>query len=153
MIPRLFQDMGGRTTDDLGIRILQGRGVGGSTVHNTNLCKRTPDPILDLWTREHAVAGCSPAEMAPAFEAIERDLSVTRISDAQRNANNDALRRGCEALGWKGGMLAHNRVGCLGSGFCELGCAYDAKQNALKVVLPQALSAGARIYSDARAIR
>ena len=48
MIPRLFQDAGGRATEDMGIRVLQGRGVGGSTVHNTNLCKRTPDAILDL---------------------------------------------------------------------------------------------------------
>ena len=43
MLPRLFQDMGGRATEDMAIRVLQGRGVGGSTVHNTNLCKRTPD--------------------------------------------------------------------------------------------------------------
>jgi choline dehydrogenase-like flavoprotein len=153
MIPVLFQELGARTTKDLAIRVLQGRGVGGSTVHNTNLCKRTPDAILDLWTTKHAVAGCSPREMAPAFEAIERDLSVTPLTDAQRNANNDALKRGCEALGWRGGMLAHNRVGCLGSGFCELGCAYDAKQNALKVVLPQAVAAGARVYADVRADR
>ena len=43
MIPMLFQEGGGRTTEDLAIRVLQGRGVGGSTIHNTNLCKRTPD--------------------------------------------------------------------------------------------------------------
>ena len=40
MLPLLFQDGGGRTTDDGAITVLQGRGVGGSTVHNTNLCKR-----------------------------------------------------------------------------------------------------------------
>ena len=60
-----------------------------------------------------------------------------------RNANNEVLRAGCDALGWRGGPLQHNRVGCQQSGFCELGCAYDAKQNALKVVLPQAVEAGA----------
>ena len=43
MFPLLFQEGGGRTTEDLAIRVLQGRGVGGSTIHNTNLCKRTPD--------------------------------------------------------------------------------------------------------------
>jgi choline dehydrogenase-like flavoprotein len=153
MIPMLFQDEGGRTTTDLAIRVLQGKGVGGSTVHNTNLCKRTPDAILDLWAKRHAVSGCSPADLRPAFETIERDLSVSLITDAQRNANNDALKRGVEALGWRGAMLAHNRVGCLGSGFCELGCAYDAKQNAVKVVVPQALAAGARVYADVRAER
>src|SRR6185503_15974318 len=81
-------------------------------------------------------------------EAIERDLSVTRIPADAINANNDVLRRGVDALGWKGGPLMHNRVGCQRSGFCELGCSYDAKQNALKVVLPQAFADGAKVYSD-----
>jgi len=153
MIPMLFQESGSRTTKDLAIRVLQGRGVGGSTVHNTNLCKRTPDAILDLWTRDYGVVGCSPAEMRGSFEAIERDLSVTKIDAALLNKNNDALRRGVEALGWKGAVLSHNRVGCQLSGFCELGCAYDAKQNALKVVVPQAVTAGARVYADVRVTR
>ncbi len=153
MLEMLFQEGGGLSTEDLAIRVLQGRGVGGSTVHNTNLCKRTPDEILDLWKRRHGVSGASPAEMRPSFEAIEADLSVALIPGELRNRNNDALRRGVEALGWKGGMLKHNRVGCQTSGFCELGCAYDAKQNALKVVVPQAVSAGARVYADVRATR
>lgn len=148
MLPLLFQEGGGRATDDLAIRVLGGRGVGGSTVHNTNLCKRTPDEILDLWARRHGVAGASAKEMAPRFEAIERDLSVSSIPLTEVNANNDALRRGLAALGWRGGVLHHNRVGCIGSGFCELGCAYNAKQNALKIVLPQAMAAGATIYAD-----
>src|SRR6478752_7288949 len=42
MLPLLFQDAAARATTDGAIAILQGRGVGGSTVHNTNLCKRTP---------------------------------------------------------------------------------------------------------------
>ncbi len=153
MIPLLFQEEGGRTTRDLAIRVLQGRGVGGSTVHNTNLCKRTADEILDLWTRRYGIAGCSPAEMRPAFEQIERELSVAPIPEAFLNPNNDALRRGAAALGWKGAVLSHNRVGCQLSGFCELGCSYDAKQNALKVVVPQALASGARLFADVRAER
>ncbi len=153
MIPRLFQESGGRATADMAIRVLQGRGVGGSTVHNTNLCKPIPDAILDLWAREYGVAGAGPAAMRDAFAAIEQDLSVSEIEADARNANNDVLRRGCEALGWRGAPLRHNRVGCQRSGFCELGCAYDAKQNALKVVLPQATEAGARVWSDVQATR
>src|SRR5262249_29723797 len=51
------------------------------------------------------------------------------------------------------GYLAHNRVNCIGSGFCELGCSFNAKQNALKVLIPQALAAGARVLADARVDR
>ncbi len=148
MLPLLFQDRGGRSTDDLAIRVLQGRGVGGSTVHNTNLCKRTPDPILEQWRTRHAVSGCTPSDMRPAFERIEADLGVSEIPEAQENGNNQALRRGAEALRLRAGPLRHNRIGCQQSGFCELGCAYDAKQNALKVVVPQAVHAGADVYAD-----
>ena len=39
------------------------------------------------------------------------------------------------------------------SGFCELGCTYDAKENARKILVPQALAAGANVYSDVRVTR
>jgi len=153
MLPILFADGGGRTTKDLAIRVLQGRGVGGSTVHNTNLCKRTPDAILELWRQRYNVSGCSPSDMRAAFEQIEKDLSVSEIPAALRNPNNDVLHKGALALGWKAGPLKHNRVGCQTSGFCEVGCAYDAKQNALKVVVPQAMEAGANVYADVEVVR
>src|SRR4051794_37842135 len=49
MLPLLFQESGARATDDGAVTVLQGRGVGGSTVHNTNLCKRAPAEVLDGW--------------------------------------------------------------------------------------------------------
>ncbi|MGZ3416661.1 MAG: GMC family oxidoreductase N-terminal domain-containing protein [Polyangiales bacterium] len=153
MIPELFQERGARMTDDLAITVLQGRGVGGSTIHNTNLCKRTPPEILERWAKKHAVVGCGPSEMEAAFATIERDLSVTRIPDEAINPNNQVLLRGLSALGWRGGVLAHNRIGCVGSGFCELGCAYDAKRNARKVLVPEALEKGARLHVSTKALR
>lgn len=155
MLAMLFADRGGRVTEDLAIRVLQGRGVGGSTVHNTNLCKRAPSEVLDAWAERHGVEGVRPAELAASYEVVERDLRVSEIPASMVNANNDVLRRGAAALGWRHGPLKHNRVGCQGSGFCELGCVYDAKQNALKVLVPEALAAGGRVYADveARAIR
>jgi len=148
MIPLLFQQGGGRTTSDLAIRVLGGRGVGGSTIHNTNLCKRTPNEVLDLWARKYGVENSAPKDLAPSFETVERDLSVAPMRDEDINGNNLALRRGVEALGWKGGVLAHNRIGCQKSGFCELGCSYDAKQNAAKVLVPAALAAGAKVHPN-----
>ncbi|MDP9033742.1 MAG: GMC family oxidoreductase [Myxococcota bacterium] len=153
MLLRLFEDAAGRTTEDRAIRVLQGRGIGGSTIHNTNLCKRTPDDILELWQKRYGVAGATARDLRASFEAIERDLSVSEMTPPMCNANNDVLRLGCEALGWRGGRLHHNRVGCVGCGFCELGCAYDAKQNATKIVLPQAVEAGARVAYDVEAVR
>jgi choline dehydrogenase-like flavoprotein len=155
MIPMLFQDRGARTTADFAIRVLMGRGVGGSTIHNTNLCKRTPAEILDDWTRRLGVVGCTEGDLAPIFEEVERDLSVSEIPEAQQNANNQVLARGIKALGFRGGPLRHNRIGCRESGFCELGCSYDAKQNVTKVLLPAAMAANAQtvVMSDVRATR
>jgi choline dehydrogenase-like flavoprotein len=153
MMGKLYQERGGRATADMAIRVLGGRCVGGSTVHNINLCKRTPKAILDTWAREHHVSGCSEKEMRPVFESVERELSVSEIPAGWRNANNQVLERGVKALGWKGGPLRHNRVGCQQSGFCELGCPFNAKQNSLKVLVPDALDHGAQVISDVRVSR
>lgn len=149
MIPLLFQDAGGRTTVDGAVTVLQGRGVGGSTVHNTNLCKRAPDEVLTSWN----LPGWGVADLAPHYEIVERDLSVTALTDGDLNRNNALLKAACQKLGWRGALLHHNRRGCQRSGFCELGCAYDAKENALKVLIPAAVASGADVIADCRAVR
>jgi choline dehydrogenase-like flavoprotein len=146
MVALLFAERAARATADMAIHVLQGRGLGGSTVHNTNLCKRTPDVILEHW-------GLSPRELMPLFEATERDLDVHPMDWQSLNPNNDVFRKGVAELGYRGAYLSHNRKNCVGSGFCELGCAFNAKQNALKVLLPQAEAAGATLVSDARVER
>jgi choline dehydrogenase-like flavoprotein len=153
MLPKLYQERGARLTADLAIRVIQGRCIGGSTVHNINLCKRLPPEILELWARDHAVGGLSENDLRPSFESVERDLSVSEIPAERRNANNRVLERGLGALGWRGGPLRHNRLGCQGAGFCEIGCPYDAKQNAAKILIPDAIDHGAAVYSDVRVLR
>ena len=152
MIPRLFQDSGARTTVDGAITVLQGKGVGGSTLHNLNLCKRVPDALLDRWAQEQGLPDL-PGQLGEAYDAMEEVLAVAPVPPALINTNNHLFREGCEALGWENGPLLHNRVGCIGSGFCELGCAYDAKMNAARVLLPAAESAGARILTGVRVER
>ena len=146
MIPLLFQQAGARATVDGAITVLQGRGLGGSTVHNTNLCKRAPDEILRTWPD-----GWRAPDLLPHYEAVERELNVRPIEPHLINRNNALLQKGAEKLGWRGAVLSHNRDGCIGSGFCELGCPVDGKQNALKVLLPAAQRAGARIVADCHA--
>src|SRR5512143_1973567 len=66
MMPLLYEDMGQRATTDGSIVILQGRNVGGSTVHNLCYCFRTPEPILELWRRDYGVRDLSPADLLPS---------------------------------------------------------------------------------------
>lgn len=154
MIPRLFARAGGQRTADQAILVLSGRGLGGSTIHNLNLCKRAPAPILEQWQEELGVEGVGPAAMDPHYAAVEADLGVRPVREAQLNAHNRILRDGVERLGWRGGLLSHNRdERCVASGFCELGCSFDAKQNARRVLVPQAIEAAARVVTDAQVER
>ena len=68
MMPLLYEDMGQRATVDQSIVILQGKTIGGSTVHNLCYCFRTPAPILDKWQREDALRELSYADLVPSFE-------------------------------------------------------------------------------------
>ncbi|MBX7190477.1 MAG: GMC family oxidoreductase [Sandaracinaceae bacterium] len=154
MLPSLFRELGGQRTDDLSLLVLSGRGVGGSTVHNTNLCKRTAPEILAHWREEFGLSGLETATLDPLFAEVESLLGVVPIRPEQLSSHNAVFKRGVEALGHAGGMLSHNRDDrCIGSGFCELGCAYDGKKNALRVLLPEAMRRGAVVVSDARVDR
>ena len=153
MLPRLFEEAGMRQTEDGSIVVLQGRCIGGSTVHNLCYAFRTPDPILRLWRDEHGLGELTTEAMAAPFERVERNLKVKQIREDEVNAMNRAIRRGTEALGWSGFVTKHNREACVQAGYCILGCSYDAKQSMLVTYVPRAAQAGARIHANARADR
>jgi len=148
MMPLLYEDMGQRATVDQTILILQGRTMGGSTVHNLCYCFRTPEPILEKWKREAGVRDLSAADLQPSFERVERMLKVKSIRPDEVNALNNRIRQGCEKLGYSGFVTNHNREHCTQSGFCLLGCPFDAKQSMLITYVPAADAAGARIYAN-----
>lgn len=153
MFPRLFQESGGRTTADRAVKIHQGRGVGGSTLHNLNLCKRIPAGLRAEWRRAHGLSKLDEARWDALYTEVEQLLAVSAVPRGLWNKHNLLLEDGVTKLGWKGGGLSHNRTGCLGSGFCEVGCRYNAKNNAFKVLLPRALAAGAQVVSNCVAVR
>ena len=149
MLPQLLWANGGRTTLDKAVRIHQGRGVGGSSLHNINLCKRIPDVLLDEWGLEHL----PPTAWHRLYDEVEAMLQVSSVPETLWSPHNRMLQRGTDALGWEGGGLSHNRSGCVGSGFCLLGCAWDAKNNALTVCVTRLVAAGGRVLTHARAVR
>ena len=148
MMPLLYEDMGQRMTTDQTITILQGRNVGGSTVHNLCYCFRTPQPILEKWRRDYDVRDLAYADLLPSFERVERMLKVKPIEPHEVNTLNDKIRQGCERLGYHGFVTNHNRENCTSSGFCLLGCPFDAKQSMLITYVPAAVAAGARLYAN-----
>lgn len=152
MLPQLYWDGGGRTTEDRQVHIHQGKGVGGSTLHNLNLCKRIDPTILASWRRDRGLAHLPPDVWDKLFREVETLLQVSEVPADLRNPSNKLLQSACERLGFKWSALAHNRSGCVGSGFCALGCAFDAKNNALKVLMPRAWRAGAQTLTRCQAV-
>lgn len=153
MLPQLYWDACGRTTADRNIRIHQGKGVGGSTLHNLNLCKRISKELLLDWQRKFGLKHLPPEKWAALYSEVEKLLEVTEVSREHWNTHNSLLEKGVQNLGWRGGALSHNRSGCIGSGFCEIGCAFDAKNNAAKVLIPRAIAANAQVLIHCQAIR
>lgn len=153
MYDQLYMDRGGRASHDLSVSVLQGRVLGGGGVVNTCDVVPIPEGVLNHWTRKYGLVDFEPSTFKPFEEAALADLSANRIPDDMVNMANGLLRRGGEALGFRGEVLMHNRVGCRGLGTCMLGCPIHAKRNPRMVALPKAVEAGARIFTRARAVK
>jgi choline dehydrogenase-like flavoprotein len=145
---RLFADGGLRATDDGAIGLLQGGAVGGGSTVNWMIMLRTPDYVLEQWAREAGTYGMTPADMAPVFAQVERDVHAGLVPPDAHSANNQLLWNGARALGWRvhSGMI--NARQCVRCGFCSFGCRHDAKQSVLRTYLPRACAAGATLYTD-----
>lgn len=151
--PRLYQEGGARTTKDLGISILQGKAVGGTTVVNWTTSFRTPEDVVQTWRDKHAVKGFAYADLVPHYEAIEKRLAIAKVSEDSMNRNNRTLFDGCKAMGWDVDTLRRNVHACMQTGFCGLGCPVNAKRSMLVTMIPDAIDAGAKLVFRARADR
>jgi choline dehydrogenase-like flavoprotein len=133
--------------------IFIGRMVGGSTAINGGTAFRTPDRVLDRWCEETDSDALSPARMAPYFEQVETHLGVGPSSRRWVGPIAEVMQRGCDALGWKHGVLLRNAPGCEASGFCHLGCRSDARKSTNLSYLPPALERGALLFTGLKAER
>lgn len=151
--PALYQEHGNRATEDLAITVLQGRTVGGGTTVNWTASFRTPPSTLDLWAKWHAVA-LDESTLRPHFEAVEARLAIPKEGTFDDvNRNNLMLWEGAKKLGWGPKLMRRNVKGCARLGYCGLGCPIDAKQSALITYVPDAIAAGATLYSNCRVTR
>lgn len=148
--PKLYQESLQRATEDLGVAILQGRAVGGTTVVNWTTSFRTPDHVVDHWAKHHAVKGFGNADLAPHFESMEKRLAIAKVAESFMNANNRTFFDGCKKMGWKVETTSRNVHACMNSGYCGMGCPFNAKRSMLVTMVPDALEAGARLLPRTR---
>lgn len=153
MFEKLYAEGGATGPRDMSSTILYGRSVGGSSVHYMANSFRMPARRLEEWTRRHGLVGFTPDALAPYYAQVERDHHVHPATDGETNANNRILRKGVEALGWKGEPAPHARKECANAGFCLLGCPHDRKQSQILTNIPKAMAHGADLIAGARVTR
>jgi len=147
---RLYQDRALRTTADSAITVLQGKSVGGGTTVNWTTCFRTPGRILEHWQQAFGLDVLTEQALAPHFDHVEAQLSISPWIEALANENNRVIADGCAKLGWESSVVNRNVLGCANSGYCGLGCPYDAKQGMLLTTIPKAIEAGAQLIPRAQ---
>jgi choline dehydrogenase-like flavoprotein len=151
---RLYRDAG--TSAILGhppMMFAEGRCVGGSTVVNGGMSWRTPERVLDHWSRQLRLEGLGRASMEPYFVETERMLHV-EPNDASTFGSNDRLFvAGARKLGWQVKDNPRDMHRCMGLNNCAYGCVTGAKQSMLVTEIPRTLAAGTRLVTRARARR
>lgn len=153
-VKRLYRSAGAeRMSGPPSILFMQGSCVGGSTVINGGMSWRTPNRVLEGWSRERGLPSVHPEALAPVFDHLEKQLYVGPQEPGSIGLDDGLFRLGAERLGY--GVVAdrRNQNHCVGSNNCGFGCPTGAKQSMLVTMLPRAVGHGARIVSDCRITR
>src|SRR5262249_11401373 len=140
---------------DARFQVLQGKCVGGSTVVNNAVCYDIPPRTLERWNDPDGLnAGIDPDRLGKSFKRLRKWLPVYSQEDNKYlEAGGDKMAAGIRKLGLDGadGVVDANIKDCLGSGYCNIGCAYGKKLSALDNILPRAqreFPGAVRIFSE-----
>jgi choline dehydrogenase-like flavoprotein len=134
---RLYNEGALQLATDFRLQVLQGMCVGGGTTINNGVCFDPPPSVLAAWAHR----GLDAAGVQRAVGEVRRWLNVAPISDRIVSAGARRFERGVEALGLPGRLAPTetNLLGsCLGTGYCNIGCAYGRRRGMLDHVLPDA---------------
>ncbi len=162
MMSRLYADGLFQQTRDFQFTVLQGSCVGGSTVINNAVCFAPPEHVLAKWNDKNGYdAGLNLDDLRASVQFVERWLEITPQDPSLPQHPN--LRLNPSAPKYLDGIkklnLTHldvgpvraNIKGCLGCGYCNIGCAYGKKLSMLDTALPWAqkkFPGKVRIYSE-----
>ncbi|MFT5586807.1 MAG: choline dehydrogenase-like flavoprotein [Cognaticolwellia sp.] len=154
MLPLLYRDGGNQFSADGGVAVLQGRALGGSTVINMADVVPIPEGVLAYWAQAYGVDRFTPEQWGKAASIAAKAIGANRIQSHELNRNAELLLEGGRALGIAGDVFEHNRVGCVGSGYCLIGCAYGAKKSTALTWIPRGVATGnLRVQTGARVSR
>jgi choline dehydrogenase-like flavoprotein len=162
MLGKLYADGALQLTKTFDFQVLQGSCVGGSTVVNNAVCFKLPEEVLERWNDPDSLdAGLDPAGIWSSFEHIWKLIHVQPQNHDNLNRGARYFKSGIESL--KLGeppnqfhFVDANIQGCLGCGYCNIGCKYGKKLSMLDTILPMTqhdFPGRLRILSDCEAER
>ena len=145
---RLYNEGALQLATNFSLQVLQGMCVGGGTTINNALCLSPPEPVLADW----AERGVDRDALKQAICEVRDWLEVAPIRARTTTVAAARFRKAVEDLALPGSfevMEANISGACLGTGYCNIGCAYGAKLSGLDFVLPQAqLEHGLQVLAD-----
>jgi choline dehydrogenase-like flavoprotein len=129
--------------------IVQGRGVGGSTLVNSAIAVRTPHDVFERWQREHGFGGGLAERLWAIEEEHERELGAEVPSPEALGRNNALAMKGADVLGYDHHVTTRFVKGCTGSGQCLQGCRTSRKQSLNLNFIPDMVRRGGIVLSCA----
>ena len=150
----LFLKRGAMGTEDLGVLIMAGSTLGGSTIINWMTCFRTPDDVLSEWEHQSGLRNLfTGSQLQESFATVEKRLSIS-TEQSKHNRPNQILYDGAKALGYHAAVNPRNAVDCeQRCGGCNFGCRYGCNQSTMKTYLQDAYDHGAGIVVNCSADR
>jgi choline dehydrogenase-like flavoprotein len=152
MVSNLYADGALQLASDFRFQVIQGSCVGGSSVVNNAVCFDTPDHVLDKWADAKGLnTGIDALRYKAANAEVNHIIGVRSVGNRPEknvltypeylNPSGKLFIEGCEKLGFQNPPNKLNSVyanikGCLGCGYCNMGCAYGKKLSMLDTVLP-----------------
>jgi choline dehydrogenase-like flavoprotein len=145
----LYADGALELSTDFRFAVTQGSCVGGSTVVNNGVCFDIPEPVLARWVNG-LDSGLDADRLRASFAHLKRWLPIIdqglppdRRGAHPLNPGGQKFLDGIEALGltdppnaWS--VVDANIEGCIGCGYCNIGCRWGKKLSMLEKTLPQA---------------
>ncbi|MBI3180118.1 MAG: GMC family oxidoreductase N-terminal domain-containing protein, partial [Deltaproteobacteria bacterium] len=147
-----FRGMGTVTsTGPERIPVLQGCCVGGSSVVNSAIAWRAPEGVFGAWHADPGIAEHLPlARLDRAYTEVEAGIGIETTREAVFGATNERMAAGARAKGTPGQPTDRYTRDCEGLGRCMEGCPLGRKLSMNATFVPEAVAAGARLYSDCK---